>query len=180
MRKALLQLSSYHIFRKRKALQTIVLHPPNVTSVLRYFGPTRTWFFSAASSCCQSDILQAGYTLHRKKVSVSDYFAQVGCTVCTFCGSDVNICMSDSQHQQVGCTTLVCRMRIFSRSIKVVHPTCKSCASDLLKLCIRHTKVVHPTYKLCISPILNLCIRPTKSVHPTYKSCASDLQKVCI
>ena len=25
----------------------IVLHPPNVTSVLRYFGPTRTWFFSS-------------------------------------------------------------------------------------------------------------------------------------
>ena len=26
---------------------SIVLHPPNGTSVLRYFGPTRTWFFSS-------------------------------------------------------------------------------------------------------------------------------------
>ena len=45
---------------------------------------------------------------------------------------------------------------------KVGHPTYKSWASDLQKLCIRHTKVVHPTYKSFVSDLIMLCIRPTR------------------
>ena len=60
--------------------------------------------------------------------------------------------------------------------------------SDLWKVCTRHTiKYVHPTYescasdlKLCSSDLQKLCFRPKKCEHPTYKKCVSDLRKLCI
>ena len=48
---------------------------------------------------------------------------------------------------------LVGRMRNFSRSYYKVY---KSCASDLLKLCIRPTKVIPATFKICTSDLQKL------------------------
>ena len=84
-----------HPGRIVQRVQTIVLHSLNDKSVLRYFGPTRTWFFSSASTCCWSDVLQ------------------VGCT--TLVGRIHNFRRSDTQ-LQVECTNFVGRMHNFGRS----------------------------------------------------------------
>ena len=63
------------------------------------------------------------------------------------------------------------------RPTKVVHPTYKSCASDLQTLCIRPTKLCIQPKKNCTSDLLLLYIQPTmKVVHPTYKRSASNQQ----
>ena len=72
------------------------------------------------------------------------------------------------------------RNKGYLRPLKCLHPTYKSCAPNLQKLCIPPTQVVHPTYKSCASHLHKLCIPPTQVVHPTYKSCASDLLMLCI
>jgi len=59
--------------------------------------------------------------------------------------------------------------------ILLIRPT-----QELQKFCIRPTKVVLPTYKSCASDLLLLCIRPTKVVYLTYKYSATDLHKFCI
>ena len=76
-------------------------------------------------------------------------------------------------------------MRIFPSYVYILriegmHPTYKSCVSDLQKLCIRLTKVVHPIYKSCASDLQKFFIRPTKVVHLTYKSRASYTLMLCI
>ena len=67
--------------------------------------------------------------------------------------------------------------------------------SDTLNLCIRPAKDVHPTYKSCASDLLKLCIVPTEecsqlktTVQPTYSrsdtltfffiKCVSDQQQL--
>ena len=90
-----------------------------ITSVLRYFGPTLTWFFSSLK------LLLVRCTVGRihtslKKVSVSDLLQVICSALISWLHSSVgrmhNICRSDAQHQQVGCTTLVGRMHNFCRS----------------------------------------------------------------
>ena len=58
-----------------------------------------------------------------------------------------------------------------------MHLTYKICAFGLQKFCIRPTKVLHPTYKscasdlqICASNLQKLCIRPTTGLHPTQRS----------
>ena len=59
-------------------------------------------------------------------------------------------------------------LNLCNRPTKSVHPTYKSCPSDLQKLCS------------CASDLQKLYIPPTKSVHLTYESCASDLYVIFI
>ena len=126
----------------------IVLHPPNVTSVLRYFGPTRTWFISSF----QMLLVRRTYmsdTHSLEKISVSDL--QVSCTLLQigcrpFVGQMNNLSRLDAQFLQVGfttfgrsdaqllqveCTIFVGRMHTFCRSDKhILQVRCTKCRKD--------------------------------------------------